>query len=106
MQGFIELLFVPIQPFVWQPERAFMAALVFLAFFVIAVVMHKGAIRIKELWPLLAAFAFWLLFALNEYIAHANKTNIRIDLLAFGPFIMALSVFAVYVFVKSFLMRK
>ena len=106
MDGFFELLYAPIQPFVWHPEKAFYVSLIFIALLVIDIVAHKGYIRIKQLWPLLLAFVSWLLFGVNEYIAHSNKTDIRIDLLFFGPLIMAISIFAIYSFVKSLLYRK
>ena len=106
MKGFFELLFAPIQPFVWHPERAFVAAMIFVGLCIAMIVIGKGKIRVKQLQPMLLAIFFWLLFALNEYIAHANKTDIRIDLLAFGPFIMGITVYAIYSFVKVLLSRE
>ena len=105
MDSLLELLYAPIQPFVWHEERAFIAAFVFIALIVFSIIVNKGKVSLRGLWPLLLAFCAWILFGINEYIAHSNKANIRIDLLFFGPVIMAISVFAIYSFVKGLIWR-
>ena len=102
----LELLYAPIQPFVWHPERAFIVAFVYVGLIVISGLVNKGKIKLKYAWPLLLAFCSWFLFGINEYIAHSNKTNIRIDLLFFGPLIMLVSIYAVYSFIKSYFSRE
>ena len=105
LDTFLEILYGPIQPFVWHPERAFIAAFVFVGLLIISVLINKGRIRIKFTWPLLLAFCAWVLFGINEYIAYSNKMDIRIDLLFFGLLIMAISIFAVYSFIRSLFRR-
>lgn len=99
------ILYAPLQPLAWHPERAFIVALIFLALLIISVLVNKGKIRVKFVWPLLLAFCSWVLFGINEYIALSNKTDIRIDLLFFEPVIMAISIFAIYSFVRSIFSR-
>ena len=99
MNFLLELLYAPIQPLIWHPERAFIIAIVFLVLLVINAVINKG--KIKYIWPLLLAVCSWLLFGLNEYIAYSNKIDIRIDLLFVGPAIIVISIFAIYSFIKN-----
>ena len=105
MDSLLELLYAPIQPFVWHEERAFIVAFVFVGLIVISVLVNKGNIGLKYIWPLLLAFCSWILFGINEYVAHSNKTNIRIDLLFFGPLIMTISLYAIYSFMKGIFRR-
>jgi len=106
MDSLLELLYAPIQPLVWHPERAIIIAFVFIGLLIINAIINKGKLRLKLVWPLLLAFISWLLFGINEYIAHSNKANIRIDLLFFGPLIMAISLFSIYKFIKGLFQRK
>jgi len=105
MDSLLKILYAPIQPFVWHPERAVIMGFVFIGLLIIAVIFNNGKIKMKLVWPLLLAFFSWLLFGVNEYIAYSNKSNIRIDLLFFGPLIMAISLFAMYTFIKEFFGR-
>ena len=106
LDSFLELLYAPIQPLVWHPERAFIIAFFFLGLLFINIFINKGKIRIRFEWPMILAFSSWVLFGVNEYIAHSNKTDIRIDLLFFGPLIMAISIFAIFSFVISLFRRE
>ena len=106
MNTVMEFLYAPIQPFVWHPERAFIAAAIFIGLVIVAVFVNKGTIKIKPIMPLLMAFGCWVLFGINEYIAHSTKTDIRIDLLFFGPAIMLISAYAIYAFMKCLFTKK
>ena len=101
MDLFLELLYIPIKPLMWHPERAFIGAFIFIVLVVISVLVNRGRFRLKYIWPLLLAFCFWILFGINEYIMYSTKADLRIDLLLFGPALILVSVFAIYSFIRS-----
>ena len=105
MDSLLDLLYAPIQPFVWHEERAFIVAFVFAGLIVFRTIANKEKFTLRSIWPLLLALVAWILFGINEYIAHSNKANIRIDLLFFGPVMMAISLYAMYSFVKGLISR-
>ena len=77
-----------------------MVAVFFLGLLITRVGVNKKNIRVKFSWPLLLAFISWVLFGINEYIAHLYESNIRLDLLLSWPVMLAISVYATYFFIK------
>lgn len=103
MGNLLELLFAPLQPFVGQAHRAFLVAVFFVVLTVFAKLTDKAPSR--SYWSMILAVFAWVLFGINEYVAHVNKSNIRIDLLLFGPPIIVISIYAVASFVKGLIRR-
>ncbi len=80
----MEILFAPIQPFIWAPWRCVAVAGALSVF--ASVVTHRRGIGLESpgivTW---AAVLAWLLFGVNEYYARKNGWDIRIDLLLGAP---------------------
>jgi hypothetical protein len=96
----IEILFLPIQPFIWHPERIAFVAGLFLASFVGLLLVCKTPRRYNP-WPLLIPTAIWAAYAPWEAYCMAGKYNIRVDLLIIYPIILAATVLGVAGAVKK-----
>ena len=87
----MNLLFLPIQPFVGHPERvAVVAALCFIAFALVLLRARKGH-RLRA-WPLLVPTLLWTLFIPWEAYCKAGGHNIRVDLLLIWPMLVIATV--------------
>ena len=87
----LELFFLPIQPFIWHPERAFIVAIVFsiLWIFIRKKVWSFGSV------PLLLAAISWGLFAAWETYVYSIKANIRIDLFIIYPWLLIITLYPI-----------
>lgn len=80
------------QPFVWQPARALVIALVWL---LAALILPKPVRR-----PLFIAAGAWGVFALLEFEAWRERADIRVDLLVTWPTLCLLTVGCVFVAIR------
>ncbi len=82
----LQWIFVPIQPFIWHPERiAAICAFLLLAFVFVL------SIRRFPSWPLLIAAVVWGSFALWEWCAKAKGWDIRVDLFLIYPVLVVVT---------------
>jgi hypothetical protein len=86
----LKVLFAPIQPFVWHPERIAAVAAVFLVGFL----LFRSSRRIHATWFLAAALG-WGAFALWEWYCRTMKYNIRIDLFLIYPVLAIATVWCI-----------
>ena len=100
----IEILYMPIQPFIWHPERAFLVAIIF---FVMLSVMFLRKKKNKKvmLWPTMAAIVIWCIFGVNEYFAKINQWDIRVDLLILMPLVLFVSLFSIFTWYLAFIRK-
>lgn len=101
----IELLYMPIQPFVWHPERAFFIALIFLIMLIVIFLRKRKNQRIK-IWATALAVIIWVIFGVNEYFAYINRWDIRIDLLILTPLVFIISAISIFVWCLGFFKKK
>jgi hypothetical protein len=78
---------LPIQPFVWHPERIVTVAAVFLGGFFWLRRLHRF-----RCWPLLALSFLWSSFALWEWFCTVRRYNIRLDLGLIWPVLCVASI--------------
>ena len=90
----IQYLFLPIQPFVWHPERIAIVSGVFFLCFLGVYLLHRKHIQSQH-WLLLLCAIVWGLFAIWEAHCKTMKYDIRVDLLLIYPVLMCLSVFSI-----------
>lgn len=80
----MDVVFVPLSPFVWAPGRALVVAVGFLVVAVFLGLRRGLGLRSPALKAIVAVVA-WVALAVNEYVARREGWNIRIDLLVFAP---------------------
>ncbi len=91
MDTVIQILFGPIQPFVWHPGRAYFVAASFAVLLAVSL-LAGGGFKARVHGMILTACILWVLFGLNEHQARAKGWNIRVDLLLFWPILLVVSV--------------
>ena len=87
----MEILFAPIQPFLWHPERALMVALFFLVFWI----FHKIKLYSFVNTPLLVSSISWFLYAALESTISTNS-NVRVDILVIYPWLLFISIYSIF----------
>ncbi len=87
----MDLFSAIIKPLVWQPERAFFIATIFLSLLVVAAIIRRDKTSFS-LTPLLVATGSWLLFGIGELYARKHGWNIRVDLLLTGPLLIVITI--------------
>ena len=92
-------LFLPIQPFVWHPERIAFVSGVFFLSFLCAYLRNRKYVQLRH-WLLLVCAIMWGLFAAWESHCVAMEYNIRVDLLLICPILIGLSLFSVFVNIR------
>jgi hypothetical protein len=80
----VNLIFLPIQPFVGHPERVAIVAALFFIAYALAFVRARKVHRPRA-WPLLVPALLWTLFVPWEAYCKAGSYNIRVDLLVIWP---------------------
>ena len=75
----MEILFAPLQPFIFHPGRIATMATVLFVVFIGAYFLRRRA------WPILLASVVWALYVLWERHCMAQQYNIRVDLLVIAP---------------------
>ena len=74
-------LYVPIEPFLWHPERvALIAGLFFVTYFWL-----RCSRRCARCWPMLIAAVTWAAYAPWEWYCKSQGADIRIDLGFIAP---------------------
>ena len=102
----IQYLFLPIQPFVWHPERIAIVSGVFFLYFLGMYLLNRKHIQYQH-WLLLACAVIWGLFALWEAHCLTMKYDIRVDLLFIYPVLVGFSAFSIInIFRASLRFRK
>ena len=92
----IQYLFLPIQPFVWHPERIAIVSGVFFLGFLGVYLLNRKHIQFQH-WLLLICAIIWGLFAMWEAHCEIMKYDIRVDLLLIYPVLMSLSAFSIII---------
>ncbi len=80
---------------------AYTVACFFYLLLTIRAALRANNSKAKSSRPLSVAIIAWILFGINEYVAHVYGTNIRVDLLFLSPIILVISVYATGSFIKS-----
>jgi hypothetical protein len=95
MDTFFKFLFLPIEPFIMHPERAWLVAGLFGLLFVVS---WAGArrFRLKYHVVMLLAVLAWSAFGVMEQQATVHGWNIRVDLLVSAPVILILTIAALW----------
>jgi hypothetical protein len=83
----MNIIFLPIQPFVWHPGRIAAMAGIFLLIFVLLLLSRFHTRKLNP-WPMLIPTVGWSLFALWEAHCMAREYNIRVDLLFVSPVLL------------------
>jgi hypothetical protein len=96
----IEIFSLPIQSFIWHPERIAFLAGIFLASFVGLLIVCKTPRRYNPR-TLLLPTAVWAAYAPWEAYCMAGKYDIRVDLLIIYPILLAATVLGVAGAVKK-----
>jgi len=99
MDKVIEWIFLPIQPFLWHPERIAYVAVIFIAAFLIMRIVTKSS-GINPRYLFVPA-VLWTLFIPWEAYCKAGEYNIRVDLLYIYPVLMVTSVLGIAKTVKQ-----
>ena len=87
----IKWVFLPIQPFVWHPERIVVVSCVFfVSYFGLRIFRRK--VSSVQNWPLLIPAVIWGSFAIWEWYCKAQRYNIRVDLLLIYPVLITVSI--------------
>ena len=84
-------LYLPIEPFLWHPERIALVAALFFAAFVIALIQPKKHPRLNA-WALLWPALFWGLFVPWEAYCKAGAYYIRVDLVLIYPLLVIVTI--------------
>ncbi len=105
METVMKVLYGPIQPFIWHPERAYFVAMGFAILWAVSV-WHSEKFRRRIHVSMLSATLLWVLFGLNEYQAKAAGWNIRVDILLSWPVLFAISVASAWLGIQEFVARK
>ncbi|HWM91543.1 MAG TPA: hypothetical protein VN493_12325 [Thermoanaerobaculia bacterium] len=84
--GCLDLLFLPLEAFVWHPERIFLMAGVLCLLFLLLHWLRRRA------WPVLSVAIAWGLWAPWEAYCKAGGFNIRIDLFLIGPVLLIATI--------------
>ena len=92
----IQYLFLPIQPFVWHPERIAIVSGVFFLGFLGLYLLNRKHIQFQH-WLLLICAITWGLFAMWEAHCEIMEYNIRVDLLLIYPVLMSFSAFSIII---------
>lgn len=92
----IQYLFLPIQPFVWHPERIAIVSSVFFLGFIAMYLLNRKHIQFQH-WLLLVCAIIWGLFAIWEAHCKTMGYNIRVDLLLIHPALISFSVFGIII---------
>ena len=92
----IQYLFLPIQPFVWHPERIVIVSGVFFLGFIGICLLNRKHVQFQH-WLLLVCAIIWGVFAIWEANCKAMEYNIRVDLLLIYPVLMSFSVFSIVI---------
>lgn len=95
MDAIIQIFFAPMQPFVWNPVRAYLMAGGF-AILLAVTILCAGGFKPRIHILILAATLLWLFFGLNEYQAKQKGWDIRVDLLLFWPILLVVSIASVW----------
>ena len=77
-------MFLPLQPFVWHPERIALVSVAFLASYIV-VRCYLPSVRS---WPLLGPTLAWAAFVPWEWQCKREQADIRIDLFLIYPFLV------------------
>ena len=95
----IQILFLPIQPFVQHPERiAIVSGIFFLCF--LGVYLHNRKHVQFQHWLLLVCAAIWMLFATWEVHCNRMEYNIRVDLFLIYPVLMSFSAISIIINIR------
>jgi hypothetical protein len=86
----LKVIFAPIQPFVWHPERIAVIAVIFF----LGYVVFRSSRRVHATWFLAAALG-WAAFALWEWYCKAMRYNIRIDLFLIYPVLFIVTLWCI-----------
>ena len=87
----LKCLFLPIQPFVWHPERIVVVSCAFfVTYFALRLLRHKFS-SVRD-WPVLIPAIIWGLFAVWEWYCKVQRYNIRVDLLLIYPILITVSI--------------
>lgn len=87
MTGVVDLFFAPVQLFVWRPDRI---AIVGISFLVLVGWLYF--VRRQVVWPAILTAQIWFAFAVWESWAKSVKANIRVDLFAIWPLLLASTI--------------
>ncbi len=100
METLMRVVYGPAQPFLWHPERAQLVAVAFALLCAVSCLHWK---QTKLRTPILCALATvaWIAFGWNEQRAQLHRWDIRVDLLFDWPPLMALSVAAAWLGIRS-----
>ena len=90
MAGVVDLIFAPLQIFVWHPDRI---AVVGASFLILVAWLYY--VRRQLAWPAFLAASAWLAFAAWESWAKATKADIRVDLMPIWPVLIPLTIYGV-----------
>lgn len=91
MDTVFQIFFAPIQPFVWNPGRAYFMAASFAVLLAVSL-LAGGGFKARVRGMILTACILWGLFGFNEHQARAKGWDIRVDLLLFWPILSVVSV--------------
>lgn len=87
----IKWLFLPIQPFVWHPERIVAVSCAFFVIHFVLRLLHHKFSSVRD-WPVLVPAIIWALFAIWEWYCKEQQYNIRVDLLLIYPVLIIVSI--------------
>ena len=92
----IQILFLPIQPFVQHPERIAIVSGIFCLWFLGAYLSNRKHMQFQH-WLLLVCAIIWMLFAMWEVHCNVMGYDIRVDLLLIYPVLMGFSAFSIII---------
>lgn len=94
----VEVLYLPIQPFVWNPLACFAVAGGFGVFWLLLRGKHSTQ-------SIAVAALAWTLFGFWKSYAHRTGANIRVDLLVLAPVIYIITILGIMRTVREFRKR-